>query len=297
MIKRNTKEDIVFDAVILFLAVGALLITLYPLYFVVIASISSPEHILSGQVLFAPRGIDFAAYKFIFQENRIWTGYRNTILYTVAGTSISVVVTILAGYALSRKDLLGRGWIMKLMVFTMFFNGGLIPTYMVVKDLNLLNTPLALILIGSVWVYNIIITKTFFENMIPKELLEAAFIDGCGNWRFFLSIVLPLSKSIVAVIALFYAVGQWNSYFNALIYVSKKELFPLQLILRDILVQGQALSTPTDASELDAFAEKQRIAEVIKYGVVVVSTLPIICVYPFLQRFFVKGVMIGSVKG
>jgi putative aldouronate transport system permease protein len=179
----------------------------------------------------------------------------------------------------------------------MFFNGGLIPLYMVVKDLHLLNTPYVLMIVGSVWVFNIIIAKTFFEYTIPNELLEAAFMDGCGNLRFFLSIVLPVSKSIVAVIALFYAVGQWNSYFNALIYVTEKELFPLQLILRGILIQGQALTDVTDASELDALAQMQHIAEVIKYGVVIVSTLPLICIYPFLQKYFVKGVMIGSVKG
>jgi putative aldouronate transport system permease protein len=297
MNKLANKQDLFFNTAVTLLTIAALLVTLYPLFFVAIASISTPDHILVGQVLFWPSGIDFSAYKFILADRDIWLGYRNTVFYTVFGTLFSVIVTLLCGYALSRKDLVGRGWIMKFMVFTMFFNGGLIPTYMVVKSLHLLNTPYVIIVVGSVWVFNIIIAKTFFEHTIPGELMEAAFMDGCGNLRFFLSIVLPVSKSIVAVIALFYAVGQWNSYFNALIYVTKKELFPLQLILREILIQGQALTDVSDASELDALAQRQRIAEVIKYGVVIVSTLPLICVYPFLQKYFLKGVMIGSVKG
>lgn len=286
-----------FDVAVTVIALLALLVTFYPLYFVAIASISSPEQILSGKVIFAPSGIDFSAYRYIFEDSRIWTGYRNTVFYTVLGTLFGVTVTLLCGYALSRKDLLGRGIIMKLLVFTMFFNGGLIPSYLVVKNLQLLNTPWVLILLGSVWVYNIIISKTFFEQMIPQEILEAAYMDGCGNVRFFISIVMPLSKAVAAVIALFYAVGHWNSYFNALIYVNDRDLYPLQLILRDILVQGQAVAPPTDASEIEALAEKQRLAEIIKYGVVIVSSLPLLCVYPMLQRYFVKGVMIGSVKG
>ncbi len=297
MLARMNRADIAFDTAVTLIACLALLMTFYPLYFIAIASVSSPEDIVSAKVIFAPSGLSFSAYEYIFQDNRIWKGYMNTIIYTVLGTLLGLAVTTLAGYALSRKDLVGRGLIMKIMVFTMFFNGGLIPTYLVVKELHLLNTPWVLIIIGSVWVYNIIICKTFFEHTISKELLEAAFMDGCGNLRFFISIVLPLSKAIVAVIALFYAVGHWNSYFNALIYVTERKLYPLQLILREILVQGQALQPPTDAAELEALAEQQRIAEVIKYGVVIVSSLPLLCVYPFLQRFFVKGVMIGSVKG
>ncbi|QNK57902.1 carbohydrate ABC transporter permease [Paenibacillus sp. PAMC21692] len=297
MFARESKSDILFNIIVTAIALVALLVTFYPLYFITIASISSPEDILSAKVIFKPSGVDFSAYQFIFEDERIWKGYANTILYTVCGTLFGVGVTTLAGYALSRQDLAGRGWLMKVMVFTMFFNGGLIPTYMVVKELNLLNTPFVLMILGSVWVYNIIISKTFFEQTIPKELLEAAFIDGCGNFRFFMSVVLPVSKSVIAVIALFYAVGHWNSYFNALIYVTERKLYPLQLILRDILVQGQTLPAPSDASELEALAEKQRIAEVIKYGVVIVSSLPLLVIYPFLQRFFVKGVMIGSVKG
>lgn len=297
MNKRLSRNDILFNAFVTLFSIAALLATLYPLYFVAIASISAPEDIVNGKVILFPSGINFKAYEHIIADSRIWIGYRNTILYTLFGTWFGTAVTVLSGYSLSRKDLPGRGIIMKFMVFTMFFNGGLIPTYLVVKNLHLLNTPLALVIVGSVWVFNIIISKTFFENSIPTELMEAAFIDGCGNFRFFLSVVLPVSKSIIAVVALFYAVGQWNSYFNAIIYVTQRELYPLQLVLREILVQGQVVSTITDSSELEAIAEKQRLAEVVKYGVAIVSSLPLICAYPFLQKYFVKGVMVGSLKG
>jgi len=292
-----TKGDVVFNTVVTALTVLALLVCLYPLYFVLIASVSQPEDIVSGKVFLLPSGTSFSAYEFIFKEKDIWMGYRNTIFYTVCGTAFGVIVTVLAGYALSRKDLIGRNLIMKIMVFTMFFNGGLIPTYMVVNKLGLINTPFVLIIVGSVWVYNIIIARTFFQSTIPDELLEAAFLDGCGNFRFFVSIVLPVSKAIIAVIALYYAVGHWNSYFNALIYLTKKQLFPLQLILRDLLLQGQQLVSSMDADEIETLVERQRIAEIIKYGIIVVSSVPMICAYPFLQKYFVKGVMIGSVKG
>ncbi len=291
------KEDTFFDIIVAIIAIIALIVTLYPLYFIVIASISDPNAVLLGDVILLPKGINFVGYKYIFEEQKIWLGYRNTIFYTVVGTLFGVTVTLLAGYALSRKDLIGRNVIMKIMVFTMFFNGGLIPTYMVVSSLNLVNNPLVLIILGSVWVYNIIITRTFFQSTLPEEMREAAFIDGCGNLRFFISIAIPLSKAIVAVISLFYAVGHWNSYFNALIYITKKELHPLQLILRELLIQGQSLVTNMDSSEMESLIERERIAQAIKYGVIIVSTLPVIIAYPLLQKYFVKGVMIGSIKG
>ena len=210
---------------------------------------------------------------------------------------VSFNLPFLMKVALSRKELWGRNVIMKLMVFTMFFSGGLIPTYMVVNGLGLVNTRLVLILLGSVSVYNMIIARTFFQNTLPEELFEAAELDGCGTARFFLQIALPLSKAIVAVIALYVAVSHWNSYFTAMIYTTNTKLYPLQLVLRDILILGQSLTNITDASELEAMAERQRIAQIIKYVVIIVSSAPAIAAYPFLQKYFVQGVMIGSVKG
>ena len=207
------------------------------------------------------------------------------------------MVTLLAAYASSRSDLPGRGIFIKLALFTMFFNGGMIPTYLVMKNLNLTNTRLILILMGMFICYNMIIARTFFATNIPKELLEAAFIDGCGNIRFFFSIVMPLSKAIIAVIALYIGIQYWNGYFTALIYVTKRDLFPLQLILREILVLGQTLSQGSEGMDVEAIIEMQKISETIKYGVIIVSMLPVMLVYPFIQKYFVQGVMIGSVKG
>lgn len=294
---KLTRADTVFNITVRVVAVLALVISLYPLYFVVIASISSPEAISLGKVVFLPKEINFDAYQFVLKESRIWSGYANTIFYTVFGTVFGTAVVLMAAFALSRKELWGRNVIMKLMVFTMFFSGGLIPTYMVVNGLGLVNTRLVLILLGSVSVYNMIIARTFFQNTLPEELFEAAELDGCGTARFFLQIALPLSKAIVAVIALYVAVSHWNSYFTAMIYTTNTKLYPLQLVLRDILILGQSLTNITDASELEAMAERQRIAQIIKYVVIIVSSAPAIAAYPFLQKYFVQGVMIGSVKG
>ena len=294
---KSFSTDKVFDIIITIIAIAALLISLYPLYFVLIASISSPEDIALGKVVFLPSNINFSAYKFVLEEGRIWRGYANTILYTLCGTVLGTLVTLMAAFALSRKDLFGRSIIMKLLVFTMFFSGGLIPTYMTISNLGLVNTRWILMIMGSVSVYNMIIARTFFQNTIPEELYEAAELDGCGIAKFFVSIALPLSKAIIAVIALYIGVSHWNSYFNAMIYTTRQDLAPLQLVLRDILILGQSLTNITDASELEALAERQRIAQIIKYVVIIVSSMPLICIYPFLQKYFVKGVMIGSVKG
>lgn len=289
--------DRVFNIIVTVISLAALVAALYPLYFVLIASISSPEDITLGKVIFLPSNINFRAYQFVLEEARIWLGYANTIFYTVFGTLLGITVTLLAAFALSRKELKGRGIIMKLFVFTMFFSGGLIPTYIVISRLHLVNTRLVLVLLGSVTVYNMIIARTFFQNTLPEELVEAAELDGCGIARFFFSIALPLSKAIIAVIALYIGVSHWNSYFNAMIYVTSQKLYPLQLVMRDILILGQSLTNITDASELEALAERQRIAQVIKYVVIIISSAPIISVYPLLQKYFVQGVMIGSVKG
>ena len=268
---------------------------LYPLYFVVIASVSDATSISSGQVILLPKNVSVVGYQRILQDARIGSGYVNSILYTLGSTLIGVTTTVMAGYSFSRSDLAGRKVLMLLYVFTMYFNGGLIPTYLVVKQLGLMGSPWVVILLGSVSVYNIIIARSFFTNNIPPELLEAASIDGCGNGRFFISIVVPLSKSIIAVLALYFSVDQWNGYFNALVYLNRQEQYPLQLILREILISSQMVQA--DIGDLDAIQEMQRIAATVKYGVIVVASVPMLMIYPLVQKYFVKGVMIGSVKG
>lgn len=234
-------------------------------------------------------------YKYIFRDKRIWIGYRNTILYTAVGTSLGLFITIPAGYALSRKNMAGSGIIMKFLLFTKFFSGGLIPTYLVVKGLHLVDTPYVLMIMGSFSVFNLILCRTFFINTLPIELQEAAEIDGCNMFQYFVKIVLPLSKAIIAIMALYYAVGHWNSFFNGMIYVTNMKLYPLQVILRDILISGQ--SVDPSSMDPDALEIMKQIARTIKYGVMIVSSLPVLIMYPFVQKYFVKGVMIGSVKG
>lgn len=297
MASRKTRQDIIFDVIVGIISFLFFIVAAYPLYLVIIASFSDPEAVSMGKVLLVPVGFSLRGYQYIFKNPDIWMGYANTILYTVVGTIAGTMITLLAAYALSRDDLPGRGVIIKLMLFTMFFNGGMIPTYLVMKNLHLTNTRLILILMGMFVVYNMIIARTFFSTNIPKELLEAAFIDGCGNTRFFFSIVMPLSKAIIAVIALYIGIMYWNSYFTALIYVTKRDYFPLQLILREILVLGQTLAQGGEGVDVEAVLEMQKISETIKYGVIIVSMLPVMMVYPFIQKYFVQGVMIGSVKG
>lgn len=291
----QTRGDKVFDLIVNILVIFAAIITIYPLYFVVLASVSDPAAVLGGHVFLWPASPDLSAYQYVLKDVRIGTGYYNSIIYTAFGTLFGICLTIPAGYALSRKDLIGSGVIMKVMVCTMYLQGGLIPTYMVIKNLGLVNTRLVMIMLGSFTVFNLIIVRTFFLSKIPTELWEAAQLDNCGNGRFFFSIVLPLSKEIVAVIVLYIAVAQWNQFFNALIYLGDMKLFPLQLALRDILLGTQSVSG--DDVDAAAVIQMQRLAETIKYAVMVVSTLPIMVLYPFVQKYFVKGVMIGGVKG
>ncbi|KRG15809.1 sugar ABC transporter permease [Virgibacillus soli] len=296
---KDTKTDKIFkffNYVFLTLAMG---VVLYPLIYIVSASISDPATVNSGEMWLLPKGVTFEGYKIIFDNPDIWKGYLNTIFYTVLGTVINLAVTIPAAYALSRRDFAGRGLLMGMFVLTMFFSGGLIPTYLVVKNLGLIDTVWSMVLPNAAAVWNIIVARVFFQTSIPKELEEAAIIDGCSNFKMFAKIILPLSMPIIAVMALFYGVGHWNGYFNALIYLSDKALYPLQLVLREILVLQEMSSNSTEISSslAEAMNSKQQLAAVIKYGVMIVSTLPIIIIYPFLQRFFVKGVMIGSLKG
>lgn len=294
-LKRKSKGDFLFDLInYTVLTIGMLLI-LYPLYFILIASVSDPNNIYAGDVWLYPKGFTFDGYERIFNDSSIWIGYGNSMLYAIVGTAISVALILLAAYPLSRKDFIGRNFFMWFFMLTMFFGGGLIPTYLLVKDLGMLNSIWALVLPGAAGVFNIIIVRTFFESSIPDEMREAAFIDGCTNTRFFLSIVIPLSKPIIAVMVLYHVVGFWNGFFDALIYLNDQAKYPLQLVLRNILVQNQVGSNMM--VDIESYSAKLRVTELIKYGVIIVASLPLLILYPFLQRYFAKGAMIGSIKG
>lgn len=296
---NNCAQDKIFMTVLYVVLALVLIVVIYPLLFVLFASMSDPQYVNSGALLLYPKGFNLLGYQQVFRDQRILIGYGNTIYYTVFGTILAVAVNMMGGYALSRDDLPGRGIVMALFVFTMYFGGGMIPFYLIVRNLHLTNTRTILVLLGGTSVYNMIIVRSFFISTIPRELQEAAEIDGCGTGRFFFSIVMPLSKAITAVIVLYCAVGQWNAYFNALIFISDRDKFPLQIFLREILLTAKTYESADVLSTLsgDDLARMQRMSEVTKYGVIVVSTLPIIALYPFLQKYFVKGVMIGSLKG
>ena len=292
---RKTRFDLIFDIVIYTLLSLLTLSYLYILIFTISASFSDPNAVYSGRVVLWPVVFTLQGYERVFQEKMLWTGYLNSIIYMVVGTAISTILTLTGAYALSRKDLPGRGIITGLLVFTMFFSGGIIPLYLIVRSLKLLNTMWALILPGAISMSNLIIARTFFANSIPDGLLDAAKIDGCMNTRFFFSIVLPLSKPIIAVIALYYGIGIWNDYFNAMIYIKSRTAYPLQLFLREILISSQTSSAMTgDVLEQELLAQLQ---EIIKYTLIVAGSVPLLVIYPFLQKYFVQGVMIGSLKG
>jgi putative aldouronate transport system permease protein len=291
--KRQSLSDNLFDGVVFALSIIILLIMAYPLYFIIIASFSDPTYVNTGRVWVIPSHITLEGYNRVFADARIWRGYRNTVFYTVAGTLISLLFTLPAAYSLSRRDLKGRTFLMMYFVVTMFFSGGLIPTYLTVNSFKLTNTIWVLLIPFSVSAYNLIISRTFFASSIPLELLEAAIMDGCGNTRFFISVVLPLSKAIIAVIGLYCAVGQWNQFFLSLVYVRSENLMPLQIVLRNLLLQYRFLETGASSNS----TEIQRIADVMKYAIIIISTVPVMCFYPFIQKYFAKGVMIGAVKG
>ena len=294
-----SRGDKLFDAVNYFLLFLMLMIVLLPLLNVLSSSISDGDAVTAGKVWFWPVGFSLEAYKKIFEYSAIWTGYGNTILYTVVGTLYSVAITLLAAYPLSRRDFSWRNVYMCMFVFAMIFSGGLIPTFLTVKSLGLYTNPWVMVILGATSMTNIIISRTFFETNIPNELREAAEIDGCSNTRFFFSIVLPRSTAIIAVMALFFAVTHWNGYFTAMIYVRDKDWQPLQIVMREILMRSefnaQMLQQGGDTGVLAA--QEQRIAEQIKYALIVVASVPVMCIYPFVQKHFVKGVTVGAVKG
>ncbi len=293
---RLTKGDIIFEIVnCIFLGIISAII-LYPLIYVVSASISDPMSVTAGKMILWPVDMTLENYGEVFKNDNIMRGYRNSLIIMFGGTTLNIVMTILAAFPMTRKDLWGRNVIMKLMTFCMFFGGGLIPTYLMVgKTLGLMNNWLALILPGAISVYNMIIMRTFFMTSIPYELHEAADIDGCSPFMTLIKIILPLSGPIIAVMALYYGVGHWNSYFSALLYINKEDIQPLQLYLRKVLTANNTQSLMEMGADEAARAAMR--AETIKYAVIVVSSIPMLIIYPFVQKFFVKGVMIGAVKG
>lgn len=290
---RESRGDRVYYAIVYFVLLLLALIVVYPLYFVVIASFSSADAVLAGKVYLFPVDIDFTGYIRCFERTDIWIGYGNTIWYTLAYTILSVVFTVTAAWALSRKTLPFRKFFMIFFTITMFFGGGLIPFYKVVSDLGMLDNPLSIILPGTVSAWNLFMAKTFFQTGVPDSIIEAAELDGANRLRLFVSVILPLSMPIVAVLALYYAVGQWNSYFNAMIFLQDENLYPLQLILREILIASET----TTGGSGETILEQYRLANQIKYVSVIVSSAPVIMLYPFVQKYFAQGAMIGSLKG
>lgn len=294
---KSLGADKVFDIIVYVVATLSFLIILLPLINVVVSSFSGGRAVQTGKVFLWPKDVTLDAYRMVFDYKDIWIGYRNTIFYTVCGTALNLVFTILLAYPLSRTQLKGRGIIMKILVFTMMFSGGLIPNYLLVKNLGLINTAWALWLPGLLSVYNVIVMRTYFQTTIPDELLEAAQIDGCSNWAFLLRIVLPVSKAIIAVMILLYAVGHWNTYFNAMLYLSDKSKYPLQIFLRDILISTEIDMSNMTGSNVQEMLRRKEMQIIMKYALIVVSSVPILIAYPFVQKYLVKGVMIGSVKG
>lgn len=294
MWRKKSRGDKVFDTSLILISVLIMIIIAYPLYFVIIASFSQPEAVLTGKLRFLPIGFNLESYKMVLAERKVWIGYRNTILYTVLGTMINLFLTTLGAYALSRKDMPWRTVLTFVISFTMLFGGGMIPVYMVVKGLHLTDTIWAMMIPNAIATYNLLVMKNYFQSSIPEELQEAAAIDGCDHFKTLTKIVLPLSTPIIAVIVLFYAVGHWNAFFNAVIYLRNQELNPLQIVLRDILLQN---SLEAVGGDMTGMYEKVMRGESMKYALIIVASAPVIIMYPFVQKYFAKGIMVGAVKG
>ena len=292
---RKSSFDRVIDTINIFLLFIIFIVILYPLLYIVSASFSDPNAVVGGKMWFLPIGFTLEGYKKVFSSSEIGRGFINSAIYTVVGTTINVIMTIMAAYPLSRKDFVGRNIFTMIFTVTLFFSGGLIPLWIVVRSVGIYNSMWALILPSAVSMWNIIVMRTYFQTSIPGELWEAAKIDGCGNMSYLMKIILPLSKPIMAVMILFYGVGQWNKFFEALIFLRDKELFPLQLILRDILIKNILAESMRDP--MMTALQINRTSEIIKYCLIVVSSIPMIVIYPFIQKYFVKGVMIGAIKG
>lgn len=296
---KRARGDVIYDTVIFIILTFIFLLVAYPLYFVIISSISDPIEVSAGKVTLAPVGFTLDGYKEVFKTKTVMRGFLNSLIITIMGTSINLLVTIPTSYALSRPDFTLKRPITLFYILTMFVSGGMMPTYIIVRSTGILNTWWSLILPGCMGVYNMIVGRTFFKTNIPMELMEAAKLDGCGNTKFFIYVVLPLSGAITAILCLYYGVGHWNSYFSALIYIQKRELWPLQLELRNILVMNTSVATKQVMTEAELLEKKRldALKEMMKYSLIIISSIPVLIIYPFVQKHFVKGVMIGSVKG
>ena len=299
---RNAREDRVFYALDYVLLTLAFVIVIYPLIYIISSSFSDARDVLTGRVWLLPVNPNLDGYKAVFEYGEVWLGYGNSIFYTVFGTIYNVAMTMIVAYPLSRKDFVGRSPIMFLFTFTMFFHGGLIPTYLLIRSLGMIDTRAVLIIPWAIAVWNVIITRTYLQSTIPGDLYEAARVDGASNTRMFWHIVLPLSGPIIAVITLFYAVNHWNTYFNALIYIRDDNLRPLQLILREILIQNSMnilddMMADMTAEQLEQMTRREFLVALLQYSLIVVATVPVLIMYPFVQKHFIKGVMIGSLKG
>ena len=293
--RRATTEDKIFYVIITIILTLFFLAVLYPCIYVVSASFSSGQAVNAGKVVFLPVDLSVEGYKTILTNKMVWIGFRNSVVYTASGIALSVFLTMNAAYALSRKDLVGRKFFTLLYTITMFFTGGLIPHYLLISRLHMLNTIWAVILPGAMTVYNLIVARTYIRNSIPSEMFEAATLDGCSDLQYYLKIILPLSKSVIAVLVLFYGIATWNAYFTPMLYLTDRNRFPITVYLRDILIMGKV--DKTNVSDPEKARRMEEMAAGLKYSLIVVSTVPIMTLYPFIQKYFVKGVMIGSVKG
>ena len=296
---RRSREDVIFDVVLFVILTLIFIIVAYPLYFIIISSVSDPKAVAGGKVIFYPIGLNFKGYAEVFKDSRIIRSFLNSLFYTFCGTMLNLAVTLPTAYALSRKKFFLKKPVTIFYMITMFLSGGMIPTYLVVQKTGLLDTMWSLIIPGALSVYTMIVARTFFQQNISEELYEAAELDGCGHGKFFFSVALPLSGAITAIMVLYYGVGHWNAYFNALLYMQTESKFPLQLILRSILVQNEAQQNQqaVNAAARAALEESRQLAELMKYSLIIISSIPVLVIYPFIQKHFVKGVMIGSLKG
>lgn len=292
---QESRGDKIFLTIMNILLFLCLVVVLYPLIYVVSASFSSPQAVITGKVWLFPVKPTLMGYEAVFKNSQIITGFANSFFYMIVGTIVSLAMTLLAAYPLSRKEFSGRNIISVIFIFTMLFSGGLIPSYLLVKNLGLVDSRWALIIPSAMSVWNVIIARTYMQTTIPDELYESAQLDGCNDIRFFISIVLPLSIPVIAVLALYYGVSKWNTYYEALIYLKTQKLYPLQIILRNILILSN--TDPTMVKDFDALIRKQGLIDLVKYSVIVVASVPVLLIYPFVQRYFLKGVMVGALKG
>ena len=297
---RDSVTDRIFNVFLTIICAGALLIAFYPLYFVLMASMSDPQYVNSGRFLLYPAGFTLEGYQQVLADERVWIGYVNSIIYALGGILYGLVTAVPLGYALSRKELPCRKFLTGLFIFTMYFQGGMVPLYLTVKELGLIDTRLIIIILGSFAMYNVIIVRSYFSSSLPEELREASFIDGCGDLRYFVKIALPLAKPIIAVVTLYILIAKWNEFTNAMIYLNKRKLYPLQLYLRELLLTFSSMAgsaTGAMAADAETLERYHKLSQIIRYGFIVIASLPLLIAYPFVQKYFVQGVMIGSLKG